>query len=808
MKTKHVLLFLLVFFHVHIILAQTRSLLTGKVTAENGGVALRGATVHIHDINRDAVSNENGEYKTSFLPPGVYLVEVSHVGYSSIVETVVINGETSKDFSLKTAVVEQEGVTVTGVSLATRIKQSPQPVIVMKKAELFKLSSSNFINALTHVPGVNALTTGPAISKPFIRGLGYNRVLIVNDGVRQEGQQWGDEHGVEIDDYSVQRVEVLKGPASLMYGSDGLAGVINVQSLTPVSEATIVANVLGEYQSNSQLRGYYATVAGTKNGFSFNIYGSYKAAQDYKNKYDGYVFNSKFNNKDFGGLVGYAGSWGHAHLRISNFNQEVGMIEGERDSATGKFLKPVNGGTNEIANEADFKSIDPLVPYQHVEHFKVISDNSFVTGKSRLDILAGFQRNKRKEFGDPGNSNEPDVYFDLKTLNYSIKLNLPYKNNWKTSIGLSGMGQSNRNGGGEALIPDYNLFDFGGFAFAQYHREKVSLSGGLRFDNRHVDSKEMSDGTQTKFVAFTRGFSNISGSVGISYESTPELTLKFNMARGFRAPALAELASNGAHEGTNRFEVGNQDLKSETSWQADAGLEFNSQHITLGTSVFVNSVTNFIYYRKVLNASGTDSLITDAGSGDLLNVFRFDQQKANLYGVEFNMDLHPHPLDWLHFENTFSFTRAKFTTAIDGSDNVPAIPPARFISQLKGNFLPNGKTFRNFYLSLESDYTFRQEKAFTAYGTETPTPSWWLINLAAGTDFSKNGRSLFSIIISGTNLTDVAYQNHLSRLKYTSVNNVTGRQGVFNVGRSFNIKVNVPLSFKWKDGSGAGTDPR
>ena len=808
MKTKQVLLLLLVSLNVCGIYAQTRSLLTGTVTSDNGGIPLQGATINIHDINRDGVSNENGEYKTSFLPAGVYLVEVSHIGYASIVETVIISGETRKDFSLKTAVVEQEGVTVTGVSLATRLKQSPQPVIVLKKAELFKLSSSNFINGLAHVPGVNALTTGPAISKPFIRGLGYNRVLTVNDGIRQEGQQWGDEHGIEIDDYSVQRVEVLKGPASLVYGSDGLAGVINVQSLTPVSEATIVANLLGEYQSNSRLRGYYGSVAGTKNGFSFNAYGSYKAAQDYKNRYDSYVFNSKFNNKNFGGLLGYAGSWGHAHLRISNYNQHVGMIEGERDSATGKFLKPIAGGGKEIASEGDFSLIDPLIPYQHVQHFKLISDNSFVAGKTRLDVLAGFQRNQRKEFGNPDSPNEPDVYFDLKTLNYSIKLNLPYKDNWKTSLGLSGMGQSNRNRGEEALIPDYNLFDVGGFAFTQFHRNKISFSTGLRFDNRHVDSKEMMEGAETKFVAFTRNFSNISGSAGISYESSPAVTLKFNLARGFRAPSLAELSSNGAHEGTNRFELGNRDLKSETSWQTDAGFEFNSDHITLGASVYYNSVGNFIYYRKVLNATGTDSLIVDADSGDLLIVFRFDQQKANLYGVEFNMDLHPHPLDWLHFENTFSFTRATFTTAIDGSSNVPGIPPARFISQLKGNFLPNGKTIRNFYVSLESDYAFRQGKAFTAYGTETVTPAWWLLNVSVGTDISKNGRSLFSVIISGTNLSDAAYQSHLSRLKYTSVNNVTGKQGVFNVGRSFNIKLNVPLSFKWKSSGAGRTDSR
>ena len=216
-------------------------------------------------------------------------------------------------FRSRDAVVEQEGVTVTGVSTATRLKQSSQPVAILKRTELLKISSSNIINSLTKIAGVNALTTGPAISKPFIRGLGYNRVLVINDGIKQEGQQWGDEHGIEIDDYSVQRVEVLKGPASLMYGSDGLAGVINIQTLGPVAEGTINANVLGEYQTNSRLRGYYGNVAGTKNGFNFNAYGSYKAAQDYKNKYDGNVFNSKFNNKNFGGMLGYGGSWGHAY---------------------------------------------------------------------------------------------------------------------------------------------------------------------------------------------------------------------------------------------------------------------------------------------------------------------------------------------------------------------------------------------------------------------------------------------------------------------------------------------------------------
>ena len=143
-------------------------------------------------------------------------------------------------------------------------------------------------------------------------------------------------------------------------------------------------------------------------------------------------------------------------------------------------------------------------------------------------------------------------------------------------------------------------------------------------------------------------------------------------------------------------------------------------------------------------------------------------------------------------------TRAAFSNAIDNSKNVPGIPAARYLSQLKGNFLEKGDRLRNLYVSFESDYTFRQENAFTGYDTETPTPGYWLINASIGTDVMCKGKTLFTINLSGTNLTDVAYQNHLSRLKYTAINSVTGRQGVFNVGRSFAIKVNVPLSFKWK----------
>lgn len=766
--------------------------LTGKITDGASGMPLPGATIFFHELKMGVISANDGTYTSARVKAGKYLVEVSYQGYGSVTETILIDEAVTHNFSLKEAIVEQEGVIVTGVTSATRVKLSPQPVVIIKRDDLVKTTSTNLIDALSKtVPGVAAIGTGPAISKPVIRGLGYNRVVVVNDGMRQEGQQWGDEHGIEVDDYSVQRVEVLKGPASLMYGSDAMGGVVNIQSYTPAPEGTMGVNILSEYQTNNRLRGVYANVNGTKNGIDWNAYGSYKGAQDYQNKYDGRVFNSKFYNRNFGGLLGYTGRWGYSRLSASNVDQHIGMVEGERDDATGAFLKDEDGAQT-IATEDDFKKIKPLVPFQRIQHFKTLWDNSIRLGAERLDATVAYQHNQRREFGD--DVDIPEAWFDLETVNYAVRLQLAERNRWKTSAGITGMYQTNKNKAEERLIPDYNLFDIGGFVFTQYTHDKLTVSGGLRFDNRHINSLTTYDETDIKFGPFTRNFSNLSGSVGLSYAASQQTTFKFNLSRGFRAPNMAELASNGAHEGTNRYEVGNNNLKSETSLQVDGGVELNTEHVTVNASLFYNNIKNFIFYEKMQNAEGTDSVIADPG-GELM-VFEFNQHTANLYGGEMNIDIHPHPLDWLHFENTLSYTRAQFTREIGGTKNVPFIPAGRLVSELKGNFLPKGKGLRNLYLSVESDYNFAQSKAFTAFNTETATGSYWLLNAGIGAEIASHGKRLFSISVNGFNLTDIAYQNHLNRLKYTAVNLATGRQGVFNMGRNFSVKINVPLSFK------------
>ncbi len=315
--------------------------------------------------------------------------------------------------------------------------------------------------------------------------------------MRQEGQQWGDEHGIEVDEYAVNRAEVLKGPASIMYGSDALAGVVNFISVVPPPQGTIKGKFLANYQSNNRLRGFHADIGGNQNGWIWGLNGTYKAAADYRNKFDGYVFNSKFNEKDIAGFVGLNKKWGYTHLLVSDFDQHLGLVEGDRDDATGQFVKLVNdNGTVEeqVATDKDFKSTDPYIGRQHIRHFKVTSDNSFNIGADRLTLNVGFQRNQRQEFGNILDPSEMALYFDLRTVSYNLQYHFAEKNNWKTSLGLTGMQQSNQNKGIEQLIPAYDLFDIGAFAYTQKNIDKLSLSGGIRFDNRSLDSKELMDG--------------------------------------------------------------------------------------------------------------------------------------------------------------------------------------------------------------------------------------------------------------------------------------------------------------------------
>ncbi|TDN36133.1 TonB-dependent receptor [Hymenobacter sp. UV11] len=785
---------------------------SGRLTDAATNEPLPGANVVFPDLKQGTATDADGRFSFANLPRGRFTVQINSLGYNTVIRTIDTGSGLPLQVGLTPAATEIGQVVVTGVSQATQLRRSPVPTTVVDRTRLNQTSSTNVIDAIAHTPGVSQVTTGAAISKPVVRGLGYNRVVTLNNGAKQEGQQWGDEHGIEIDEFSIDRAEIIKGPGSLLYGSDAMAGVINFLAPDPVADGRIVGTATANYQTNNRQQGYSFQNAGNINGLNWLARGTRKVAGDYQNRYDGRVFNSGFNEWDANGYVGLNKSWGYSHLTFSTFNQNLGLIEGGRDSLSGRFTRDVGVGSaveSRIVTDDELRGYSLFVPRQRINHLRFGTDNNFIIGDKggRLTLQVNYQQNLRREFGDALAPDTPQLYFQLRTVDYAVRYFLPEMSGWNLAVGTTGLRQQNRNLATEFLIPAYNMTEGGVFGVVKKSFGGLDLSGGLRYDVRRISAQSLyldanerptpatTPGAETKFPGFLSTFDNYSGSLGASYAVNDRLTVKGNLSRGFRAPNIAELGANGVHEGTIRYEVGNANLKAETSLQVDAGVSYVTDHVRFSVDAFENSINNYIFEQRVLNRAGTDSLV-DVGP-PAIGLFNYVQGQARLLGGEVTLDFHPHPLDWLHFENSFSMVRARQLGVPEAEQFLPFIPADRLQSELRGNFRRQGKRLTNVYARFQLEQTFAQNRYFAAFDTETATPAYTLFNAGVGTDVADaKGRTLFSLYVTANNLFDVAYQSHLSRLKYEEINYATGRRGVYNMGRTLSVKVVVPFVFK------------
>ena len=792
--------------------------LKGKITNKNDGSALIGAAVYIPDLKTGAVTDTSGIYKIANLPQTKVLVQVSFLGYKTIALSVDLKNTTSMDFKMEESAAEVNEVVITGTSNATEIKRNPVPLVTIDRKEIDEHTSTNIIDAIANLPGVNAVTTSPNVSKPFIHGLGYNRVLTLCDGIRQEEQQWGEEHGVEVDEYSVDRIEVVKGPASLIYGSDALAGVVNLISAPPVPNNMIKGNILAEYQTNNGLIGGSITLAGNKNGFVWSGRISHKQAADYQNRYDGRVYGTAYNESDANGYIGLNKKWGYSHLKFSLFDDRPEIPDGSRDSATRRFTKQITEADTfrPIVSNAELNTYKISILHQHVQHYRIYSLNNFMIGSGKLAVNLGWQQSDHREYSHPEASATPGLYLILNSFTYDIKYSLPEMKAWDITLGVNGMYQTNTNKGSEFIIPDYNQFDIGPFVHVKKSFEKLEISAGVRYDIRLFNSNEMfikinpvtglneqvvlpdTVGAQHIFTNYSHTYSGVSGSLGASYNISKHFIIKANVARGFRAPNISEISANGVHPGTNIYQIGNSAFKPEFSLQEDLGIFFSSKHVIASIEIFNNTISNYIFNQKLLNHVGQDSNYTKD-----IAYYKFQQSSAELYGGEVSLDIHPHPLDWLHFENEVSVIYAlnkggNGSVINDSSKYLPFIPPLHWHSELRATAKKMFNFFSSFYAKAEFDYFAKQDRVYLADNTETATPGYALLGAGIGTEITnKSGKVLFSIAVSANNLTNVAYQSHLSRLKYFEQypQNQIGRSGIYNMGRNISFKLIVPIDF-------------
>ena len=689
-------------------------------------------------------------------------------------------------------------LTVTGVTGDTKMKHATAPVSIVTPQVLKATASTNIIDAIARQPGVSQLTTGGSISKPIIRGLGYNRVVVMSEGVRQEGQQWGDEHGVEVDGSSVNSVEILKGPASLMYGSDAMAGVVILHAQPTLAEGEMRASVSTEYQTNNGLFGYNLSMSGNKQGFVWDARFSQKLAHAYKNEYDGYVPGSQFRERAGRLMLGVNKGWGHSRLTATVYHLTPGIIEGERDPETGELE----------CNTDNIKTYGKTLPFQQVKHYKAVWDNSLNLSTGYLKAIIGYQQNRRQEFEE--SMDEYELYFKLHTLTYDLRYVTNEFNGWKLSTGIGGMYQKSVNEGEEYLIPDYRLFDFGLYATAtKTLGDCWTLNGGVRYDYRRLHGDALQEDGEMRFTDFSRHFNGLTGSVGAVCNINEHVNLRLNVARGFRTPNMSELASNGVHEGSIRYELGSQQLKAEYSLQADLGIDFTSQYVSAQLALFANRIDNYIFTHRVPEEI-EDGYLT----------YAYTQGDARLLGFEAGIDFHP--IHSVHFSNTFSYVDAQLMHASADTKYLPFTPAPKWSSELKWELfhhshstishhhsdyasalshmashvshVASGLSFNNLYVAAGLDCYLKQTHIYSADDTETATPAYALFSLSAGTDLQINGKKVAELYITADNLLNRAYQNHLSRLKYADENIVTGRRGVYNMGRNITFKIVVPIS--------------
>ncbi|MDN3585364.1 TonB-dependent receptor [Pedobacter aquatilis] len=793
-----------------------------KGTVHNKDIPVGNISVQISPLGKITKTDNAGIFEFDEINSGSFQITASGVGYKPSRYKIDLKSDSSIIIELTESASMLNDVVITGVNRATELRKSPVPIAVLSKRNMDQNVNTNLIEAIVKgIPGVSAVTTGPNVSKPFIRGLGYNRVLTLYDGLRQEGQQWGDEHGIEVDEYGISRAEVVKGPASLTYGSDALAGVIN---MIPAN-ANLIDNILSgdlttNYQSNNGMIGSSLGLNYAKNDWKYNFRATGKAAHNYYNKVDKYVYGTAFREFNLSASARLDKKWGYSKTAFTYYDNLMEIPDGSRDSLTRKFTRQILDDGDDIknrpivpANQLKSYTINPL--HQHIQHFRFYNSSQIKFANSDLNFLIGGQQSVRREYNHPTVPHQAGLNVVLNTLNYDVKYNLPNFGDIESTIGVNGMLQGNRSKDATDFpIPDYDLFDIGAFYFAKKSFGKVDLSGGIRLDRRTISWDNFyvgtnaqtgfgekveanNNGAELQFPFFKRNYYGLSGSLGLTYNLSDKLLVKANIARGYRAPNITEIGSNGLDPGAHIVYLGNRNFKPEFNLQQDLGISAYLNDFDLSLEVFNNNIQNYIYQSRLTDEDGNPVVIVP---GNL--TYQYQQSSARLYGAEFSVNIHPSSLKWLSFNNSFAYVIGlnKNKELLNKYGNeakyLPFIPPLQVRSEIKLTATNEQGWLNKPYFKADAAVFADQNKFYALDDTESFTRGYTLINAGIGSGIkSKSNKTILDIFIQCDNIFNVTYQSHLNRLKYFEYynNSPNGRSGIYNMGRNFSFKAIIPF---------------
>jgi len=722
--------------------------IAGRVTDE-AGAPLPDVRVVVLELNRVTTTSPHGQYRLTALASGQYHVSFSLIGYGPQVATVALKDRNlTIDLTMKASLVELPPIQVTSTPTASAVLNSPQPTAVLSGEDLHAAQSPSLGETLNGVAGVHSWSTGAGIGKPVIRGLTSNRVLVLDDGQRLETQQWGDEHGPNIETENAERIEVIRGPASVLYGSDALGGVVNVIP-PPIPDAIgrsgfVQSRVSVAYGTNNRQPDGALLIEGASGGFGVRADVSGRTSQNVRTP-NYILWNS--GDQAIGGsaALGYRGTWGSVSGTFTQRNEKIEMTD-EDPTATG---------------------------VQRMSDSRARLDANLPMGSSVLEMTGGYERNRRREFDDAITT---DVALGLLSETWTAAAR------WHHSplgplhgiLGISGVTTGFDKFGEETLIPNNRANSFGLYAFEQLEAGRWRLSSGIRYDYRNL---KVENDTVIGVNAQTRTYNSITGNVGALFKVAEPVALVLNVGRGFRAPSSFELFSNGVHEGTVAFERGDSTLKNETSVNTDLAIRVQSSRVAAEVGGFVNWVQDYIY------SFPTGQV--DPGSG--FQIYDFTQGNARLMGFEAAAQYHPAKV--LHLQGTADYVWAQNTS----TDNpLPNIPPFRvtYFARLEGS---GRGWFQSPYLTAGGETNAAQarldpsEAVFFAQafgGAGYRSEGYTLVNFGAGFSVAASKVPLhFDFTLR--NAFDQAYANFLSRIKTNAVDPGMGRTLVMRVTTEF-----------------------
>lgn len=747
---------------------------------------------------------------------------ISYIGYKT--DTLQLTPLlTEYNIALNPIQNSLEEITVTEFSKTAEAQRNPVSIKYVDAKKIEQSTESNIIDVLAkNVPGLNAIKTGPNVSKPYIRGLGYNRVVTLYDGIPIEGQQFEDEEVLSVDMYNIDNAEITLGPNSLIYGPEALAGVINLIPATPNdSDKTVHGRFLSEYHGNNGLIGNSLRLNYGSKEWSFVGRGSYRIAKNFSNKIDGKVFNTGFREINASGAITHKSKNGYSSLNFSIYNNAQEIPDGSRDSLSRKFTKAIFDDPEDdlearpIVSDEELNSYSLSPIYQRIIHYRVYSKNQYYfKDQGNISAIFCFQQNQRKEYDFPQQKELLGVSMKLNSYNYDFNYVVHKFSNTEISAGLSGAFQTNKNVDAHDIpISDYKLFDIGSYLMSKWTHKKWTISGGARFDTRFVKGKDFytkedsttellsqvftpdTAGAELLFPAFRKTYVGVSSNFGTSYRISKNIVLKLNISQGFRPPHVSEFASNGLDGSAHSYFIGKEDLKSEFNWQFDMGASFIFKDVSASFNVFNNYVKNYIYLVQLVDDNGDPVELIEGNK-----TFQYQQNNADLVGLESTIEIHPKVMKGFNFISNFSLIYG-FNLQSDYKHKgvngayLPSIPPMRLLSAVSQDVYIKSKVFPMINFRIEGEFNAAQNRYLALNETETKTPAYFLLNAGVNFTFKYSKKSTLQLQFQVNNILNKAYQSNLSRLKYAEYYSESpdGHLGIFGMGRNITVKLILPF---------------